>query len=97
MEAVTLASAILLTGRPSTGIGLSTVKHLALHGAKVYFTARSEAKATKAKESLLSDNNGLSADKLVWLQLDLSDFNSIIQAAEELAKKEQKLDILGTY
>ena len=63
----------------------------------MYFTARSEAKATKAKESLLSDNNGLSADKLVWLQLDLSDFNSIIQAAEELAKKEQKLDILGTY
>ncbi|KFY30881.1 hypothetical protein V493_01580 [Pseudogymnoascus sp. VKM F-4281 (FW-2241)] len=83
----------LVTGG-NAGIGLNTVKHLALHGAKVYFTARSETKATKATELLLSENPELSAGQLIWLQLNLGNIDSIMKAAEELLRKEQKLDIL---
>ncbi|KAH8812199.1 hypothetical protein F5884DRAFT_304945 [Xylogone sp. PMI_703] len=89
-----LTGKIALVTGGNAGIGLQTVKHLALHGAKVYFSARSEAKATKAKASLLSENPGLSADRLQWLQLDLASIDSVINAAEELGKREQKLDIL---
>ncbi|KAL7952694.1 NAD(P)-binding protein [Trichoderma compactum] len=44
---------------PGTGIGLQTVKQLALHGAKVYMGARSESRAKEASESILSENHAI--------------------------------------
>ncbi|KAF6824881.1 short chain dehydrogenase [Colletotrichum musicola] len=78
----------------SQGIGFATVKYLALRGAKVYFTARSKAKADHARERLRSTHPDINQDLLVWLPLDLSDLKTVRDAAEELASKEDKVDIL---
>lgn len=79
----------------SSGIGLHTAKYLALRGAKVYFTARSKAKATAATADLLRLVPNIPKDNLLWLQLDLCDLRSIKQAVEELLSKEEKLNILS--
>lgn len=81
----------------SSGLGFHTVKSLALGGAKVYFTARSESKATQTKERLLSENPRISSNQLIWLKLDLLSIESIWGAAEELIFKESKVDILGKF
>ncbi|KAK7416627.1 hypothetical protein QQX98_005098 [Neonectria punicea] len=78
----------------NAGIGLQTVKHLATKGAKVYFTARSEAKAAYTTDYILSKNTGVSESQLVWLNLDLGDMKSVMRAVEELKAKEQAIDIL---
>ncbi|KIN08876.1 hypothetical protein OIDMADRAFT_111517 [Oidiodendron maius Zn] len=49
----------------NSGIGLQTIKHLAAHGAKVYFTARSEAKANHARDYVLSQNPDASEERLI--------------------------------
>lgn len=79
----------------SSGIGLHTVKHLASKGAKVYFTARSQAKAQYAREYVLSNAAGVDSENLVWVQLDLSDIKSVLQGANEIRSKEKRIDILG--
>ena len=85
----------MLTNIISSGIGLQTIKHLAAHGAKVYFTARSKTKAKYARDYVLSENPGASVDKLIWLSLDLSSIKSVMQAVEELNAKEDKVDFLS--
>jgi len=79
----------------STGIGLPTVEQLALHGAKVYVAARSEKRATEAIRSLRAKHPSLSKEALAWLPLDLSSAAGATKAAQELASKEQRLDIVG--
>ncbi|KAH7176440.1 daunorubicin C-13 ketoreductase [Dactylonectria macrodidyma] len=78
----------------NSGIGLHTVKHLASKGAKVYFTARSEAKATYTIDYVLSNSPGVSKDRVIWLSMDLGDISSVKHAVEELKEKEQTIDIL---
>ncbi|KAH7157993.1 daunorubicin C-13 ketoreductase [Dactylonectria estremocensis] len=78
----------------NSGIGLHTVKHLASKGAKVYFTARSEAKATYTIDYVLSNSAGVSKDRVIWLSMDLSDVKSVKYAVEELRAKEQTIHIL---
>ncbi|KAK7427383.1 hypothetical protein QQZ08_006152 [Neonectria magnoliae] len=78
----------------NAGIGLQTVKHLAMKGAKVYFAARSEAKAAYTTDYVLSQSTDVSKDQLVWLKLDLSDMKSVMHAVDELKAKEQAIDIL---
>ncbi|KAL6694255.1 NAD(P)-binding protein [Trichoderma pleuroticola] len=67
----------LVTGG-KTGIGLQTVKQLALHGAKVYMRARSESRVKEAIESILSDNHSIDEEHIVWLPLDLSKLLDIL-------------------
>ncbi|KAH8597562.1 daunorubicin C-13 ketoreductase [Bisporella sp. PMI_857] len=83
----------VVTGANS-GIGFAIVKLLALHGAKVYYTTRSEAKAQKTREALQASSPDINLGKLEWLRLDISDLKSITAAADELKKKETKVDIL---
>ncbi|PVH74735.1 putative carbonyl reductase [Cadophora sp. DSE1049] len=83
----------VVTGANS-GIGLSMAKILALRGAKVYFTARSEAKAEKARTDLQIQSPELDQTNVKWLKLDVSDLNSITAAADELMSKESKVHIL---
>ncbi|KAH8663193.1 daunorubicin C-13 ketoreductase [Ilyonectria robusta] len=78
----------------NAGIGLQTVKHLAMKGAKVYFTARSNAKATYTTDYVLSQSSAVSKDQLVWLKMDLGDIKSVIHAVEELKATEHAIDIL---
>ncbi|KAL7782860.1 NAD(P)-binding protein [Trichoderma afarasin] len=83
----------LVTGG-NTGIGLETVKQLALHGAKVYMGARSESRAKEAIESILSENHAIGQDHIIWLPLDLSKLFNIVEAAQLLSSWEERLDIL---
>lgn len=78
-------------------IGLVMVKKLALRGAKVYFTTRSESNAQKAREALQTQNPEITEENLKWLLLDLMDLKSISAAADELARTESKIDILSRY
>ncbi|KAH6889837.1 daunorubicin C-13 ketoreductase [Thelonectria olida] len=78
----------------NTGIGLATVKFLALRGAKVYVAARSEDKAKKAIQSLVTAHLEIDQAQLSWLPLDLSDLKSVVRAADYLKGEETKLDLL---
>ncbi|KAJ0163331.1 putative oxidoreductase [Colletotrichum tanaceti] len=84
---------VVVTGG-NAGIGLSTVKFLALGGARVYFTARSKDKADTARALLTSENPEIDDARLRWLPLDLADLASVSAAVDELKSKEDKVDIL---
>ncbi|KXH33368.1 daunorubicin C-13 ketoreductase [Colletotrichum simmondsii] len=84
---------VVVTGG-NAGIGLSTVKYLALRGAKVYFTARSKAKADETRTVLTAENSAINAGNLHWLPMDLADLKSVASAVEELKSKETRVDIL---
>ncbi|KAF5647020.1 carbonyl reductase [Fusarium tjaetaba] len=77
----------------SSGIGLETVRFLALKGAKVYLTTRSEARARQAIDKLTEDT-GINARNVQHLVMDLYDPVSITHAVEDLKRKETKLHIL---
>ncbi|KAL6818084.1 NAD(P)-binding protein [Trichoderma sp. SZMC 28013] len=83
----------LVTGG-NTGIGLQTVKQLALHGAKVYIGARSESRAKVAIESIFSENRTIGQEHIIWLPLDLSKLFNVVEAAQLLSSWEKRLDIL---
>ncbi|KPM35890.1 hypothetical protein AK830_g10672 [Neonectria ditissima] len=84
---------VVVTGG-NAGMGLQTVKHFAIKGAKVYYTARSEAKAAHTIKYVTERGSNVSKDQLVWLKLDLGDLKSVLHAVEELKSKEQSIDIL---
>ncbi|KAL0935647.1 short chain dehydrogenase [Colletotrichum truncatum] len=87
---------VVVTGA-SSGIGLASVKYLALQGATVYFTARSKDKAEQALQTIRLSNPEIDPDQLVWLPLDLSDLKSVRRAVEELKEKQNKVDILSKF
>lgn len=82
--------------RSSSGIGLHTVKHFVSKGAKVYFTARSEAKAQYTRQFVLSAAPQALSENLIWVSIDLSNVESVLQGANFIKSKEKKVDILGT-
>lgn len=79
----------------SSGIGRSTVKLLALRGAKVYLAARSESRAREAIDELQRTNLYIRQDQLHHVPLDLTDLKSIVAAADKLKATETKIDILS--
>jgi NAD(P)-dependent dehydrogenase (short-subunit alcohol dehydrogenase family) len=78
----------------NTGIGYSTVLHLARCGAKVYLGARNEAKARAAIEKLQAEGLGPRQGEVVWLDVDLTYPRKAKEAAEFILSREQRLDIL---
>ena len=81
----------------SAGIGYHTAEELALHGAKVYIGARSEKRAHAAIERLYAEHPRLPRGLVVYLPLNLSDLNNVVEAAEAFLKQETRLDILREY
>jgi NAD(P)-dependent dehydrogenase (short-subunit alcohol dehydrogenase family) len=75
----------LVTGCNS-GIGYETMRVLALRGAHVYGTGRTEEKARVACSSV--------AGKTTPLMLELSDFSSIVSAAKQFKSTGAPLDII---
>jgi NAD(P)-dependent dehydrogenase (short-subunit alcohol dehydrogenase family) len=57
-------------------------------------TTRNESKALQAKEALTEDPD-IDPDNVHWLILDLSDPASVTAAADELKRRETKVDILS--
>jgi hypothetical protein len=58
--------------------------------------SRSEAKALKAIENLHEQNRTLKKGMIEFLSLDLASITSVVSAADEFKRRENKLDILGT-
>ncbi|KZO91904.1 NAD-P-binding protein [Calocera viscosa TUFC12733] len=90
-----------LTGRvaivtgANSGLGYQTAQQLANHGATVYLTTRSEAKALDTIRRLEEANPGLKGEgRLHWLLLDLSSVAKAKKAAEEFLQREKRLDLL---
>ncbi|KAG0702645.1 NAD(P)-binding protein [Suillus ampliporus] len=84
---------ILITGG-NAGIGYSTVKHLARHGAKVYMAARNQSRAEAAIAQLKAEGLGPGNGDVIWLELDLKDPRNAKKTAEEFMKLEKRLDVL---
>ncbi|KAI5981529.1 hypothetical protein EDD15DRAFT_2332152 [Pisolithus albus] len=80
----------LVTGG-NAGIGYATVEHLARKGAKVYMASRNKEKA----EAAIAQLKALGLERVVWLELDLSDPRNAKTAAQEFMNKENRLDILS--
>ena len=80
----------LVTGA-NTGIGKETARGLAKRGARVTLAGRSEDKTRAAMADIAAETSG--AD-LEFLQLDLSDFESVRKAASEFLAREEPLHVL---
>src|SRR5436853_89628 len=68
------------------GIGLEVVRQLAARGARVYLTARRREEGEQAVASIKGDVH--------FLPLDVTDPSSIESAARNLARHEDRLDVL---
>ncbi|AZN43503.1 SDR family NAD(P)-dependent oxidoreductase [Paenibacillus albus] len=73
----------LITGG-NTGLGFETARRLKDFGHKVYISSRDESKGKLASESLGVD----------YVVLDVTDDASVKKAAEEIERKEGRIDIL---
>jgi NAD(P)-dependent dehydrogenase (short-subunit alcohol dehydrogenase family) len=81
---------VVITGANS-GLGFSTTKILAEHGAKVVMACRSLDKAEQAKEEIEKE---VDEPDLEVMELDLSDLESVKSFSEEFKQKYDSLDIL---
>ncbi|KAI1745296.1 short-chain dehydrogenase [Xylaria scruposa] len=82
----------IVTGA-NTGLGKELTKILYSAHAKVYVTARSEAKASAAIDDirrLYPDSKG----ELAYLHLNLSDLTTIKASADDFLARERRLDVL---
>lgn len=84
---------VIVTGG-NTGIGKEIVRYLALKNAKVYMASRTKSRAQATIEELETEHPQL-AEKIVFLQLDLSSLESCQTAARLFLEKENRLDVLG--
>ena len=80
---------VIITGA-SAGIGKASAIDLVKHGAQVILACRNEKKTMKAMQSLTDDEKKL----IKYIHLDLSDFSSIFEFAEQVRKGYIKIDIL---
>ncbi|RMD42902.1 hypothetical protein DV735_g2220, partial [Chaetothyriales sp. CBS 134920] len=88
-----LASKVILVTGGNVGLGKETVLQLAKHRPqKIFLAARSESKAQEA----IADISKQLQDKvdIEWLPLDLASLASVKTAAERVAAKTDRLDLL---
>ena len=72
------------------GIGFGIAKHLGLSGWQIIIGARNAQRAEKA----ISELKSLNIDVLGWVNIELSDLNSIEQAAKEVSNRFPNLTLL---
>jgi retinol dehydrogenase-13 len=82
---------VVVTGG-NTGIGIETVKSLALMGAHVVLACRDPVKANEAMKELQRTANGKL--KLEFIQLELDDKRSIENFSKEFHQRHKQLNIL---
>ncbi|KAL2645081.1 hypothetical protein R1flu_012668 [Riccia fluitans] len=80
----------IVTGGTS-GLGLETVKIIALRGARVFLAARNLERAVEVREEILGK---LPAAKIDLLQIDLSSISSVWRAAGEFLSLNLPLNLL---
>ena len=81
----------LVTGA-NKGIGFEVARQLAREGFRVFLGARNEAAGKAAAEKL--DREGENQGNVSFLQIDVSQPESIQRAAEEFAGQSDRLDVL---
>ena len=87
---------VLLTGG-SNGIGVDQVKNLARTGAKVFFTARDQAKGDRVRDELLAElkSEGMVPEpRIEVVKMNLESFDSVREAAEDFKARSDRLNIL---
>jgi NAD(P)-dependent dehydrogenase (short-subunit alcohol dehydrogenase family) len=89
---------MIVTGG-TTGLGLETCKRLAMGGARVVLTSRTEAKGQSAIDAIQEyiQDRGVQNKNIFSVMLDLDDLSSVKTFSERLSKavgKEQKVDVL---
>lgn len=80
---------VVVTGA-NTGLGKLSARHMLQKGARVYAACRS---AEKADEAIRQIKQETGKDDIHFLQLDLSDLHSCLEAGKKLAQQETRLDI----
>jgi NAD(P)-dependent dehydrogenase (short-subunit alcohol dehydrogenase family) len=85
-----LIQVAIVTGG-NRGIGYETTLHLALHKAKVYVATRSPPKAADAISKIKAIDPSA---EVYFLPLDLSNLESVRNAADRILMDEKKVDIL---
>lgn len=82
----------IITGG-NQGVGFELIKMLYPTGAKIYMASRSQERAEKAIQTIIStDPSG--ASRLKFLHFDLDDLASVRLAAQTFSDQESRLDIL---
>jgi len=85
-----LSGKVFIVTGGNTGVGKEIVKGLLLHDATVYLAARSQPKAEEAIREL----KGITGKEAKFLQLDLSDLQSVKNAANSFTEQERSLHVL---
>ena len=80
----------LVTGANS-GLGLESARALAAAGARVLLACRDEHRAREAEEAVAAEAAGAAPEVV---RLDLADLDSVSEAAEDVAARVDRLDIL---
>ncbi len=86
---MTTKKTVLITGA-NQGLGFETAKQLAELGYYVYIGSRDKSKGIAAKQKL----NELGLSNVEFIEIDVTDINSIKSAKQELEAKTQQLDVL---
>ncbi|KIK62756.1 hypothetical protein GYMLUDRAFT_197864 [Collybiopsis luxurians FD-317 M1] len=96
LELTDLHGKVAIVTGGNSGIGYATIQFLTEQGAKVYMGSRNEEKALTAIEQLQENlrQKNKTGGSVHWLRLDLLDPRLAERAAEEIIRKEKRLDIL---
>jgi len=86
---ITAKKTALITGA-NQGLGFETAKQLAKLGYYVYIGSRDKAKGIEAKQKL----NDLGVTNVDFIEIDITDINSVKSARQRLEGKTEKLDVL---
>ena len=81
---------VIITGANS-GIGFDAARALAEHGAHVVLACRTRTKAEDAKQRMLRTAPSAVID---IVDLDLSDLSSVHEAAEQVTRDHERIDLL---
>ena len=86
-----LSGKVAVVTGANSGLGYETARALAQHGATVIMACRNRGKAEQAAASILATNP---AGKVVIMELDLGDLNSVRGFADAFKAKYDHLDLL---
>ncbi len=86
-----MGKTVVITGCNS-GIGKETASELCSRGARVVMACRDMDKMNDAANDIMESSRGNGS--VATYQVDLSEFDSVRKCAEEILKKEEKIDVL---